>query len=1527
MKEKTRKRIRGSITVLLVIILLPMMTFSAVIVDSSRINMARSMVSSAGDLAMNTALANYDTILKDVYGLFAMSQLEDPSGGTLASNIRSYFQKTLVSYGVVSDAESGQYVDSMLGDINDWLAGKPSGELSNFLDMEILPDAFIVEKPSESSLAHADILRAQIVEYMKYRAPINFGLSFLDSVNAFKKVGEQAKVVQAQVKAQEYVQNVTQACRDTIDEIRKYDDLINDIQTGEKAVKGKNSPSDTETVGLGEYHLQVDKYYNTWGEKCNYEHINLLNLIFLLKSPSVDSVYLKNFNIFTNEWYIPLNITTSDYAPRYENSGISRSPSLAGTTQEAKAQVQTQMDKLNGDGPEKTVRDSYTGILQAADLNISASNLMYHTFANEDNAITHFIEFERFLLDDNSAAIKYSQVKNALEQIYDLGKYYQNFADKIQVEIDQAESEMNAANNAKNSASNNESSYYSAISSCVDDINNRNSQMGTNELASYVGTLSSKRHSMPGKNSRIGDKSFANFDSFLNNEFGGVGDNIYLQQFNSVVYSDLSSQQEYSSICTWARQFLADNPSKTFTRYMKDKVGNSVTSNELFILLNLLYENSCSIESIFDYIDAYWDIKNDYLTLYNEAVEKTNAYQAKVDEKNGVFTNYKLCLSGYRAFTRSYQNDAYYYPQYVRIARNTVEEEAGKVKTQYAQIKQNIEDILTEIGTVEEFVSLAKGEIRKYKEKVNSWKSATDNYGSGDSFSDQNYADIDASLQEYNDDSVQLLLDFLSTHHEEYETFDNWLNEAGRYQYGNKKIDTIQNADDLIAAAASVKDSLPTIVDREAAASKLSVLYKNEAAPKIEIDFNGTEQFTLLEPNIYPIQFLRYLNEAYPEQEEQTEEQAGVEADYEEAKASLKSDCDGSDADTVADKESTGSFGYTYASHNAGSDLPSAGAAKKDVETNTYEIKENDDKVDVSSGMDSQVGNLDTILNGIGGLMENVLEKTYILSYIFSNFSYNTIVQDAIATGEGLRDKNASVGLTEAKGKMTEANITKYKEQAPSLYTLSNWKINEKNNNLFGGEIEYILYGNTSGKTNVTYAKASIYALRFVFNCIYAFTNSEIKTTTMSVGLAVQAATLGFVPYKVVQIILQLALAAGESALDLQMMMNGLKVAVVKTDQTWVLSVKGAINSAKAFVQEKATQLANAAISTVASGIQNVIDAGADKLSGAIADLQQNLTDATRGKIEEVTNAVFDYVVSKIQEKLNEIQFLPCEGDKETVRAQVHSKINELSGSLMGELNEKFGNNPIGDIVLEKVGNKLSTVLNGVISDLDSAIDEAPTKEMIGSKIAGKMTEIKMNMLKKVQGAITDVLTALSTKAQQLVQNVKSDLQGYVDQAAEELSAEAEQRIKDGVSEITNNYLSEYLESGTDAMGNGLTPPEGSTGNSVASMLRFGYKDYLMLFVFLGLVLNEDSILLRTADMIQMNIQYASTNGDFKHQRGAEFRMKDAYTYIYLHAEVDLNMLFLNLDFFTNAVRDDNTEVEGDLTPAAQIVYNGMLGY
>ena len=71
------RKTKGAVSIFLVIILVPVMTFSSLFVDASKVKLARGVASSAGDLALNTALTDYDTMLKDMYGLFATAQDTD----------------------------------------------------------------------------------------------------------------------------------------------------------------------------------------------------------------------------------------------------------------------------------------------------------------------------------------------------------------------------------------------------------------------------------------------------------------------------------------------------------------------------------------------------------------------------------------------------------------------------------------------------------------------------------------------------------------------------------------------------------------------------------------------------------------------------------------------------------------------------------------------------------------------------------------------------------------------------------------------------------------------------------------------------------------------------------------------------------------------------------------------------------------------------------------------------------------------------------------------------------------------------------------------------------------------------------------------------------------------------------------------------------------------------------------------------------------------------------------------------------
>lgn len=103
----------GAVSVFLAIVLVPMMIIASIMIDYGRVQLGRAMASSAGDLALNTALTDYDNVLKDVYGLMATSQNNDE----LLEKLEDYYTSSIVAQGVSkSDADDyvGQIMDSCI---------------------------------------------------------------------------------------------------------------------------------------------------------------------------------------------------------------------------------------------------------------------------------------------------------------------------------------------------------------------------------------------------------------------------------------------------------------------------------------------------------------------------------------------------------------------------------------------------------------------------------------------------------------------------------------------------------------------------------------------------------------------------------------------------------------------------------------------------------------------------------------------------------------------------------------------------------------------------------------------------------------------------------------------------------------------------------------------------------------------------------------------------------------------------------------------------------------------------------------------------------------------------------------------------------------------------------------------------------------------------------------------------------------------------------------------------------------------
>lgn len=218
---KQRKNERGAVSIFLVIILVPMLTVSALFVDASKLKLAKGLADSAADLTVNTALTDYDKKLKDMYGLFATSQDTEELYGKLED-----YYKTCITSSGVDDGTADDIVSQIMSQLG---SVERSSSVDDILNMELVD--FDVSKVSNASLNNAALLEKQIVDFMKYRSPINTGLSFISSLKSFTTLSKQSELVE---KRQDYYEAQGEVMKDAqeawkkINDYNRSGDMVND---------------------------------------------------------------------------------------------------------------------------------------------------------------------------------------------------------------------------------------------------------------------------------------------------------------------------------------------------------------------------------------------------------------------------------------------------------------------------------------------------------------------------------------------------------------------------------------------------------------------------------------------------------------------------------------------------------------------------------------------------------------------------------------------------------------------------------------------------------------------------------------------------------------------------------------------------------------------------------------------------------------------------------------------------------------------------------------------------------------------------------------------------------------------------------------------------------------------------------------------------------------------------------------------------------------------------------------------------
>ena len=224
---------KGAVTVFVTLLLIPAILISGTAVDLARIHTARSIVQDANGLAANSVLSQYNALLNDLYGLFGVAK-NDP---VLAELLDEYIRVSVFGE---------MHQDISMGTLQLFYGSNISIEEIYFTD--------------DKNLRNTDVLRRQIEEYMKFRAPVIIIKEVLDLLgsSSFKEdtgvIGDKLDI------------------DDTIAKIHeKYKELYNAILAGDRCtqVTGGIAGGTVGTVSSGlerihEQFVDLKKCYENW---------------------------------------------------------------------------------------------------------------------------------------------------------------------------------------------------------------------------------------------------------------------------------------------------------------------------------------------------------------------------------------------------------------------------------------------------------------------------------------------------------------------------------------------------------------------------------------------------------------------------------------------------------------------------------------------------------------------------------------------------------------------------------------------------------------------------------------------------------------------------------------------------------------------------------------------------------------------------------------------------------------------------------------------------------------------------------------------------------------------------------------------------------------------------------------------------------------------------------------------------------------------------------------------------------------
>ena len=495
-------------------------------------------------------------------------------------------------------------------------------------------------------------------------------------------------------------------------------------------------------------------------------------------------------------------------------------------------------------------------------------------------------------------------------------------------------------------------------------------------------------------------------------------------------------------------------------------------------------------------------------------------------------------------------------------------------------------------------------------------------------------------------------------------------------------------------------------------------------------------------------------------------------------------------------------------------------------ENSTQDLNKDDDGVDEikynenKPKKDEEADGAKNLLSEVGSMFLDLAEagrdNLYIAEYITGTFSCVTTAKN---DGEDTTEDDPEESIT-------------------------GLALNPKNNKHYRAEVEYILYGFGTETGNKAAAIGTISAIRFALNLIYSFTDPEINTFTTSTASAIGALVPFSIP--IIKTTLHILLSGAETAWDMLELTKGNSVPLYKNSATWVCK---ASNIAGNIAGQVVDIVVEPAVKAVTENLENKITEFVD---GTASDVSSYATDMTTKTANDIKSMLKTKITTPVNDFITDI-LGEMESATDSITAEAESLVDTIIESL--ETSRESESEP---------GSVIYMAYGGMIDYLTT------NKSYFAGQINGlaqKMMAEPTAYIHNFQKEFDNYMSGINAQIDSVVENLNDEINSFVSETATEVKDLAVDTVNAAGDQLLDSVESGIASklSGTRNqkinLGSGKDPAAATKGSTLSNLLSMSYKDYLYVFLILGMINGTETELSRAAQLMQTNINHQAVEG------------------------------------------------------------------